>query len=160
MILLWVGLVVLKNGSAFKLRIKIMGCQAMVCFLDTGFQELWEKGGGVGWSLEEVAYQSMRTLISTGHWKHLCPKYSSVYCQYHHVARFYCLGCVCGLRDPLDFPDYLIPWALVFSDLFFPAVAGSEHMKDVAYWQPCPVSWLMGKFILYGGKTCLVHKLQ
>ena len=33
----------------------------------------------------------MRTLISSGHWKYLrllCLKYSSVYCQYHHVARF------------------------------------------------------------------------
>lgn len=75
---------------------------------------------------------------------------------------FNCLGCMCGLWgipqwSPLDFPDCLITLALVFSDLVFPAVACSEHRMDITHWQPCPVSWLIGKLTLYRGKRCLGH---
>lgn len=75
---------------------------------------------------------------------------------------FYCLGRVCDLWgtsqwSPLDFPDCLITLALVFLTWFSPAVAGSEHMKDVTHWQPRPVSWLVWRLILYGRKRCLVY---
>lgn len=44
-VLVWVGPVVLKNDSAFKLRLKTIGCPGNGVILDTGYQRLCGRKG-------------------------------------------------------------------------------------------------------------------
>lgn len=80
-------------------------------------------------------------------------------CQNHHVARLVVYKV--PLRKVLwTFRIISEPQPSCFLTRFSPAIAGSEHTKDVACWQSCPVHWLTRTLIVYGGKTCLVYKLH
>lgn len=164
MVLVWVGPAVLKDGSAFKLGVETMGIKAVVWLLDTGSQGLWRKRGLIeAWKGMSTNWWDHWLPVVTGSfWASCVPSILQATAIITTWPDFYCLGRVCDLWgtsqwSPLDFPDCLITLALVFLTWFSPAVAGSEHMKDVTHWQPRPVSWLVWRLILYGRKRCLVY---
>lgn len=136
--------------------------QAMALFLDTRSQGLWRKRGLTeAWKGLSTNPWDCWSPVGTGScWDSCLPSILQGIAIFTTWLDFYCLGYACGLWgtpqwNPLDFPDCLITMAFGVFDQVFPAVAGSEHMKDVAQWQLCPVSWLRWRPTLYGGRRCL-----
>lgn len=87
MVLVQVGPAVLKEGSASKHGVDAKGCASHGIIPGHKIPRTM-KEKGTDWSLEGTVNQSMRLLVTSGHWKLLrllSPKYPSGYCNFHHV---------------------------------------------------------------------------